>query len=147
MAIVVLAGCLAQSFSIFVALNGVAVTHIVPHAAGITWWSLTHAPRAAGLGGPREGEYAVPQLGQDIRADDDDVGNDAILTRRPTRRDGAPNSVRPLGFADPSAVPIASINAEVDAPGRKSERAGEQPSVRLVDDEHDDYATTPLVGQ
>lgn len=102
-----------------------AVTHIVPHAAGITW-SLTHAARAAAeLGTPREGEYAVPQLGQNIRTDDDEGDeDDAILTRRPTRRDGAPDSVRPLGFADPSVVRVESINAEVDALSVRREQVG-----------------------
>lgn len=93
---------------------------------------MSHStPRADRLGTPltpREGEYTSSQLGQDIRtnrADDDDDGNDddggdggggeddAILTRRPTRRDGARDAVRPLGLADP-LVPIASINANVD---------------------------------
>jgi len=88
--------------------------------------SIARTLRICRLDTPREGEYAISQLGQDIRindadddADDDDAsGNDgeddAILTRRPTRRDGARNSVRPLGFADPP-VPIASINAKLAA--------------------------------
>lgn len=131
-AIVVLAGCrLALSFSIFFALNGMAVTHIVPRAvAGNSTSSVAHTLRTCRLGTPREGEYAVSQLGQDIRTndvdgaddgddDDDDAGgnggeDDAILTRRPTRRDGARNSVRPLGFAGPP-VPMVSINAKLDA--------------------------------
>ena len=133
-AIVVLAGCrLALSFSIFVALNGMAVTHIVPRAFPRITSLISHStPRAGRLGTPltpREGEYTSSQLGQDIRtnrADDDDDDNDdddggdggggeddAILTRRPTRRDGARDAVRPLGLADP-LVPIASINANVD---------------------------------
>lgn len=124
-AIVVLAGCLAQSFSIFDALNGVDFTHIVPRTVAITW-PLAHALRAIGHGTPREGEYAIPQLGQDIRAaDDDDDGEDGVtLTRRPTRRDGAQGSVRPLVFAGPTVVPIASINELVDAldVGRKKRK-------------------------
>lgn len=114
-AIVVLAGCrLALSFSILVALNGVAVTHIVPRAAiGITS-SVSQTLRAGKLDTPREGEHAISQLGQDIRtndADSDDGEDDVTLTRRHTRRDGTRDCVRPLGFTDPS-VPIASINAE-----------------------------------
>lgn len=133
-AIVVLAGCrLALSFSIFVALNGMAVTHIVPRATAGTTSSIAHTPRAVRLDTPRDVEYAISQLGQDIRAngadddddDDDDGGgadDDAILTRRPTRRDGARDGVRPLGLADPP-VPIESINADVDALDARKVRA------------------------
>lgn len=120
-AIVVLAGCrLALSFSILVALNGVAVTHIVPRAATAITSSVSHTLRAGKLDTPREGEYPISQLGQDIRTndadndDDDDDGegeDDVTLTRRHTRRNDTRDCVRPLGFADPS-VPIASINAE-----------------------------------
>lgn len=114
-AIVVLAGCrLALSLSILVALNGVAVTHIVPRVAIDITSSVSHTLRAGKLDTPREGEYAISQLGQDIRtndADNDDGEDDVTLTRRHTRRDGTRDCVRLLGFADPS-VPIASINAE-----------------------------------
>lgn len=104
-----------------------AVTHIVPRAVvDNNTSSVAHTLRTCELDTPREGEYAISQLGQDIRIngaddnDDDDAGgnggseDDAILTRRPTRRDGARNSVRPLEFAGPP-VPIASINAKLDA--------------------------------
>jgi len=106
-----------------VALNGVAVTHMVSRAAAaaVVTTLAAHALRAGGHQVPREGEYAIPQLGRDIRtanADDDDEDggggggeDDATFTRRPTRRDGARNRVRPHGFADPTAVPTASINA------------------------------------
>lgn len=138
-AIVVLAGCrLALSFSIFVALNGMAVTHIVPRAAAGITSPIAHTPRAGGLDTPRDGEYAISQLGQDIRAggadddnddDDDDGGaggeDDAILTRRPTRRDGARDGVRPLGLADPP-VPIASIEQP-----RKRRKVPRKVSVRM----------------
>lgn len=117
-AIVVLAGCrLALSLSILVALNGVAVTHIVPRVAIDITSSVSHTLRAGKLDTPREGEYAISQLGQDIRTNDadnddgEDGEDDVTLTRRHTRRDGTRDCVRPLGFADPS-VPIASINAE-----------------------------------
>jgi hypothetical protein len=99
-----------------VALNGVAVTHMVSRAAAaaVVTTLAAHALRAAGHQVPRDGEYAIPQLGRDIRtanADDDGGEDDATFTRRPTRRDGARDRVRPHGFADPTAVPTASINA------------------------------------
>lgn len=137
-AIVVLAGCrLALSFSIFVALNGIAVTHIVPRAAAGITSSIAHTPRAGKLDTPRDEQYAISQLGQDIRTngadddDDDDGGgeHDAILTRRPTRRDG----VRPLGLADPP-VPIASINADVDAFGARKELSRKEACARTSRD-------------
>lgn len=106
-----------------------AVTHIVPRAAAGTASPIAHTPRAVRLDTPRDGEYAVSQLGQDIRAngaaddgDGDDNNDDAILTRRPTRRDGARDGVRPLGLADPP-VPIESINADVDALDARKVRA------------------------
>lgn len=128
-----------------------AVTHIVPRAAaGITSSIATHnTPRAGRLDTPRDGEYAISQLGQDIRAngaadddDNDDGGgddeDDAILTRRPTRRDGARDGVRPLGLADPP-VPIASINADVNALDARKEAC-----VRTgCDDEPDSRAIIP----
>lgn len=97
-----------------------AVTHIVPRAAaGITLSIAHNTPRPGRLDTPRDGGDAVSQLGRDIRtngaADDDDGEDGAILTRRPTRRDGARDgALGPLGLADPP-VPIASINADVDA--------------------------------
>lgn len=63
-AIVVLAGwrLLALSFSILIALNGVAVTHMVPRtaaAAVVTTLAVAHALRA--------GRHQIPREGEDVR--------------------------------------------------------------------------------
>jgi len=101
-----------------------AVTHIVPRAAAAITSSTARTPRAGRRDdAPRDGEDAIPQLGRDIRTDGDDE-DDAILTRRPTRRDGARDGVRPLGLADPP-VPIASINADALDARKERECAAE----------------------